>query len=462
MNNTINTNTMKTKVILIAMLMTFGLGTKVMAQANECHTTLSLFVEPAKVKNYDAALPHYDKVITECPKFSLATYQYAERMFKHFIEQGQKDKVDDLIKAYQLRMQYFPAKTKEGDVLSDIAQVKYDNSIGTKMDQFNAFDEAFKKDPENFTSPKSIYTYFSLAVDLYDEGKMDIQEVFDLYDVIIQKIEREENGLAEKLTPLMEKQDAGTDLSAKEKKYMSAYETNLEAYGKVKGSVNGKLGILADCPNLIQLYEKELPNRMEDVNWLKTAAGRLNAKECETPLFFKMVQQLHNLEPSAKSAYYLGRLADREGRRGEALDYYNQAAELETDPNAKADVYYRIAENFKDKGSYGQARTYYQKAIDQKPSMGRAYLKIANMIGSSASGCGTTPFEKRAIYWKAAEMAEKAARVDATIASNARAAAESYRQRAPSKSDIFSAGMQGKTISFGNCWVGGSVRVPNL
>ncbi|MAN60093.1 MAG: hypothetical protein CMC08_09690, partial [Flavobacteriaceae bacterium] len=404
MTNTINTNTMKTKVILIAMLMTFGLGSKVMAQANECHTTLSLFVEPAKVKNYDAALPHYNKVITDCPKFSLATYQYAERMFKHFIAQGQQDKVDDLIKAYQLRLQYFPAKTKEGDVLSDIAQVKYDNSIGSKMEQFQAFDQAFKKDPDNFTSPKSIYTYFSLAVDLYDEGKMDIQDVFDLYDVVTQKIEKEENDLAQKLTPLMEKQDAGTDLSAKEKKYMGAYETNLEAYGKVKGSVNGKLGILADCPNLIQLYEKELPNRMEDVNWLKTAAGRLNAKDCETPLFFKMVQQLHNLEPSAKSAFYLGRLADRDGKSSEALNYYNQAAELETDPNAKADVYYRIAENFKAKGSYGQARTYYQKTIDQKPSMGRAYLKIANMIGSSASNCGTTPFEKRAIYWKAAEM----------------------------------------------------------
>ena len=58
-------------------------------------------------------------------------------------------------------------------------------------------------------------------------------------------------------------------------------------------------------------------------------------------------------------------------------------------------------------------------------------------------------------------MADKAGLVDASIASEARRAASSYRQRAPSKSDIFSDGMAGKTISF-NCWIGGSVKVPSL
>ena len=49
----------------------------------------------------------------------------------------------------------------------------------------------------------------------------------------------------------------------------------------------------------------------------------------------------------------------------------------------------------------------------------------------------------------------------ASVASSARSAASSYRGRAPSKNDIFSEGMAGKTVTF-SCWVGGSVRVPNL
>ena len=113
------------------------------------------------------------------------------------------------------------------------------------------------------------------------------------------------------------------------------------------------------------------------------------------------------------------------------------------------------------KGSLSSARSYYNKALAENPSLGVAYLRIAKMYGDSSNSCGSTAFEKRAINWKAAEMAEKAARVDGSIASNARAAASSYRARAPQKSDIFSSGMAGKTITF-NCWVGGSVRVPNL
>ena len=453
---------MKTKALLLIATLMLTFGGKLTAQApDDCVITLSLFVEPAKAKNYEAALPHYDKVISECPTYSLATYQYGEKMFKYFIEKGDKTKIDAYVKNFEMRLKNYPTKTKQGAVMSKIAQLKFDNNVGTKADQFANFDNAFKTDKDNFTSPKSIYTYFSLAVDLYEQNGMAIQDVFDLFDEVTEKIEHEEIGLAKRLTGLINKQESGAQLSKKEDKAMNASEKNLVAYSKVKGSVNGKLGILADCPNLIPLYQKDFEAKKNDVNWLRRAAGRLNSKDCDTPLFFQLVQQLHNLEPSAKSAFYLGRLADRKGDASSALDYYNQAAELETNPSSKADIYYRIAENAKKKGSLSQARSYYLKAVEQKPSYGRAYLKIANMYASSANNCGSSPFEKRAMYWKAAEMASKAARVDASIAGNARATASAYRERTPTKSEIFSAGMGGKTISF-KCWVGGSVRVPNL
>lgn len=451
---------MKTKAIFLSAMLVLAFGSKTMAQ-EKCATLGSLFIEPAKAKNYEGALAHYDNLVTECPTYSMATYQYAEKMYKHFIGKGDKSKIADLEKVYKLRMQYYPAKTKEGELMMKMAQVKYDNDIGTKMEQFNAFDAAFKKDEDEFTSPKSLYTYFSLAVDLFNAGEKPIDDVFDLYDIVIQKIEKEEGKLASALTMLLDKQEAGTKLTSKEERKLNAYEKNLEAYGKVKGSVDGKLGQLADCPNLIPLYEKDFENKKTDVNWLRRAAGRLSAKDCDTPLFFQLVQQLHTLEPSAKSAYYLGKLAEKDGKGSTALDYFNQAAELETNPADKAKVYYSIAENFRKKGSYGQARSYYMKMVEVKPSAGIAYLKIADMIAKSANSCGNTVFEKRAIYWKAAEYADRAARVDGSIASNARSAASSYRGRAPSKSDIFSEGMAGKTITF-NCWVGGSVRVPSL
>ncbi|WP_164679420.1 hypothetical protein [Rasiella rasia] len=451
---------MKTKAFLLTALLFVAFGSKSFAQ-DECATLGSLFTAPAKAKNYQAALPHYQPLVDKCPTWSVAVYQYGTMMFEDFIEKGDKSKITDLENTVRLRMQHFPSKTKEGREMANIAQVKYEAGIGTKMEQYKAFEAAFKKDEATFTSPKSLYTYFSLAVDLQEEGKMDVQDVFNLYDTIIDKLEKEETQLAKSLIQLTDKEEAGTALSSKEKKNLSRYETNLGAYGKVKGSVNGKLGNLANCENLIPLYEKLFEEKKNDVNWLKSAAGKLNSKDCETPMFFKMVQQLHTLDPSAKSAFYLGRLAEKDGDASKAMDYYNQAAELETNPKDRAKVYYSIAENMRRKGSLSSARNYYNKAVAESPTFGNAYLRIAKMYASSANNCGATAFEKRAIYWKAANMADKAARVDGSIASVARQTASSYRGLAPGKTEIFSSGMAGKTITF-NCWVGGSVKVPNL
>ncbi len=450
--------------LFVALLTILGTGSKMLAQAdNDCHVTLSLFIEPAKVKNYDEAVKHYDKVVKDCPTFSVATYQYAVKMFKDFIKKGDKTKVKDLIDAYKYQLQYFPnhKTVKEGKILSAIAQTEYDNKLKSKEELFADFDNAFKKDEKNFKSPKSLYTYFSIAVDLFNDGKKDIQEIFDLYDIVSGKIDKEEVNLAKIVTQLVDKQEAGETLTSKEERKLKAAEKNLKAYGTVRGSVDGKLGKLADCPNLIPLYSKDFEAKKNDINWVKKAASRLSAKDCDDPLFFQLVQQLHSLEPSAESAYYLGKLAAKDGKSGQALEYYLQAAELETDINKKAKYLYSIAENYRKKGSFGKARNYYRKVLEVKPNHGRAYLKIAQMYAKSSDACGSTVFEKRAVNWLAAQMADKAARVDASIASTARSAASSYRQRAPSKSDIFSEGMSGKTITF-NCWIGGSVKVPNL
>lgn len=454
---------MKTKFVLLFTILLLTFSGKSIAQApDDCQISLSYFTEPAKIKNYEAALPYYEKLIQECPNFNLAIYQYGVKMFEYFIdEKGDKSKVNNLIQAWELRLQNFPEQTKEGDVLLTIAQIKFDNNIDTKTEQFNAFDTVFKKYPAEFTSGKSLYTYFSLAVDLHNSGEKDLQEIFNLYDVVISKIDIEKNSLAEKLTPLIDKEEAGTALTEKEQRAKDVYDNNLGVYGTIEGSVNGTLGQLADCVNLVPFYEKDFEAKKNDIDWLKAASNRLDAKDCETPLSNKLAIRLHELEPSSISAYLLGKQAEASGKASKAMEYFNQAADLEKDNSKKAKIYYSIAENNRKKGSLGAARTYYNKMLEVKPSAGIAYLKIAQMIGDSSNSCGNTVFEKRAINWLAAEMAAKAARVDGSVASSANAAASAYRQRAPQPSDIFSEGMAGKTITF-NCWVGGSVRVPNL
>lgn len=456
---------MKRKITLFLSAVLIGAGS-VHAQANqECATVAALAYSDAKAKNYDAAYPRIQTLRKDCPTYSIVTYQYGERILKDRLDKaadGEKAAIaEDLMNLYKERLQHFPAKTDEGKMNADIAQLMYDSKIGTNEEQFTAFDKAFKKDP-NSLNAKSLYTYFYLLVELQDAGKRDLQDVFDLYDKVTGKLEEQENETAEGLAKLIEKQDAGEELTAKEKERLNAYEINLKAYSTVKGSINAKLGQRADCDNLIPLYSKDFDAKKTDTEWLKRVNSRLSGKDCtDDPLFVKVSEALHKLEPSASSAYSLGQLAESKGDMSKAMQYYNQAAELQKDPSVRANIYYRIANNMKSKGQFGQARNMYRKALDARPSYGRAYLQIANMIASSANNCGETAFEKRAVYWKAAEYADRAGRVDPSLSSTANETAAAYRGRAPQRSDIFQSDMQGKTISIG-CWIGESVRVPNL
>jgi tetratricopeptide (TPR) repeat protein len=308
-----------------------------------------------------------------------------------------------------------------------------------------------------------LYAYFDLMVEMQDAGDRELQDVFDNYDKVMEKIEEEENDAAERLAPLLKKQEEGEELTSKEKKQIEYAEINLKNYNLVKGSINAKLGARADCDNLIPLYKKDFEAKKSDVSWLQNANARLSAKDCtEDPLFFQVSEALHQLEPSANSAYSLGQLAEADGDRAKALEYYNEAAELEEDPNDQARIYYRIATNYKERGSFSQARNFYRKGISAKPSLGRAYLQIANMIAQSANSCGETTFDKRAVYWLAADYAARAARVDPSIASNANQTATAYRGRAPQKADVFQQGRSaGEAINIG-CWIGETVRIPQM
>lgn len=434
------------------------------AQNPECMTNLSIYAEHAKVKNYDAAYEPWKKVYESCPDINRANFTYGERILAHKIENStgaDKDGyVQELMSLYDNSIKYFPTNFTKAGVAIDKALLLYDNKMASDEELFNMLDKAFKDDRANFKNPKALYLYFSSLVDLHGAGKKDLQDVFDTYDNVTEKIEEENKKLTDVVTKLLPKDSLGT-LTSKEKSQLRVASTNSESYGKVAGSVDSKLGALADCDNLIPLYEKSYEEKKGDVNWVKAAVGRMFSKDCtDDPMFRKLFEAQLALDPSASAYLYGGTLKQKSGDTKGAIEDFNKAVELETDSYKKSNILYKIATTVR-KISKSQARSYALKAIDADPANGKAYLLIANLYAGSANDCGSTPFEKRAIYWKAADMARKAGRVDPSLSNTASQTAASYAAKAPTKEMIFSSGKAGQTISF-SCWVGGSVTVPNL
>ncbi len=456
---------MKTKLYFAAIMFLGMMGvSNAQAQNPECMTNLSIFSEHAKVKNYDAAYEPWKKTYETCPQLNNAIYVYGERILKHKIDKAsgaeKEGYVNELLGLYDNKLTHFSSKTSPGETMVDKALTKYDNKMADDAEMYSMLSEAFTKDEENFTNPKALYLYFSSLVDLHNDGKNELQEVFDVYDAVTGKIEVENDKLTDKIATLLPKEEAGT-LTSKEKRSLRVYNSYSENYGKIAGSIDSKLGALADCSNLIPLYEKSFEEKKGDINWVKRAVGRMYGKECtDDPLFGKMVEVQAELDPSADVYVYLGSLKKKNGDTNGAVADFNKALELETDGKKKSNIAYKIATSY-TKTSKSSARSYAQKAIDANPANGRAYLLIASLYASSANACGDSPFDKRAIYWKAADMARQAGRVDPSLSGRASQAATSYNAKAPTKEMIFSSGKAGQTVSF-SCWVGGSVKVPAL
>ena len=439
--------------------------------SDECLQNLSIFAEYAKVKNYDEAYEPWNKVRKECPSLNVAIYSYGERILKDRIKKATPETIDveiaDLIKLYDDWLEYFPTKRNvsvRGDIISSKAQAMLDYKVTDKMEVYKTFDLAFQTDVKSFTNPKGLYNYFKTLYDLYKEGNQGVtmEQLFNKYEEISEKFELESTNLAKKLDVILKKQDQGTPLNSREVKSKRVYGINSNAIGTFLSNLDAIISKEATCVNLVPLYKRNFEEFKTDAIWLKRAASRMDSKECsDDPFFVTLVEALHALDPSAESAYYLGILKDKAGESNEALKYYEESISLQTDPYKKAKILYKIAVKFKNAGRKSSARNYARKALSFQPSLGRAYLLISNLYASSANDCGDTQFNKRAVYWLAAQMAYKSGEVDTSIKKLALKTARSYEGRAPSKTDIFTEGNQGATIEF-DCWIKTSVKVPDL
>ena len=440
--------------------------------SEDCRENLSIFAESAKIKNYKAAYEPWMSVRTNCPKYSLATFQYGELILKDFIKnssskQEKKQYLDDLLKLYDEWAANFPIRkgvNQIGKIYSSKGQAMIDNNFENKLKIYQTFEYAYNNDINSFSNPKSLAYYFQTAYDLYKMGNSEVplEVLFNKYEELTERFESLRIDIAKNIDIILKKEESGVALSSKEERNKRIYDTNSNAVGAYLQLIDQRIAKEATCDILIPLYSKSFEANKDNSLWIKRAAGRLDGKECsDDPLFVTLVEQLHSLEPSADSAYYLGILNDKSGNSDQALKYYQESVTLESDNYKKANILYRIAVKFKNSGRKTSSRSYAERALSFQPSMGKAYILIANLYASSANACGDSQFNKRAVYWLAAQTAQKAGRVDASIRKIANRTAASYNGRAPSKTDIFTEGNQGQTVRF-SCWIGRSVKVPNL
>lgn len=460
--NNLTTKMMRKKITNLTMALFLLVGMSAVyaqkdygAEPQKCKNNLSLFHESVKGKNYADAYEYWLWCFENCPKGSKLIYSDGLKIAKDKYEKGEKEAGGELIdKIYAQRIKYYPDNL--GKVYSDWA-ISLEKRGASKEKVFEKLQAGFDADPSGL-SVKNMAKFFQEVTNRNKDT--NVQKVFDTYDDVLEAVNIKIAKLTKELDKLNTKEAAGQTLSAKEKRKQKNNTINLRGLGQVEDVLDQIISEVATCERLIPLYNKGFESHKTDAKWLRRAASRLNAKECtEDAIYPKMVEAYVNADPSPKAYIFYADLLDSRGQTKKALEYRNKAVDLEPDAYKKADYLYRIALTMKRR-SRSASRSYALKALKYRPSMGHAYLLIANLYAKSANSCGKDEFSKRMVYVAAVNKARRAKAVDPSISATANKYIKSYTHNMPSKKMIFQLGLKSGTPYKINCWIGETVRIP--
>ena len=401
--------------------------------STKCVENLSLYIEFYKQKNYPDALMGWRSVYADCPKSSKKMYANGARMYK-YLSRKEKDPVkkallvDTLMATYDQRIVNFG---QEGFVLG----LKGEAYMQYRKDKVEEAYVILKKSIElqgNKSKAGPLTAYFQASIQMLEKEKITKEEVIGAFDVVSSHIAYQMGKLKD---PKLEKK--------------------LAFYIKAKVNVELLFGPVATCDDLIKIYSARFDENKENTDWLKRGTRLMDRKDCtKDPLFVKMAETLHNLEPSAESAYAMGKMMVSKGQHSKAATFFKQAVELQEEADKKAEYYLTMANHyFRNLQQPTQARIFAQRAAKARPGWGDPYIAIANYYAASAKKCGTNDFEIAAVYWVAVDKCVKAKAIDRNVAAEANKKIATWSKYYPATKDAFFYGYtEGKSYTV-ECWI---------
>jgi hypothetical protein len=405
-----------------SLLMSFCFLT-VQGQNEDCDQQAASIDKLIGANDYENAYLAW-KLTGKCVSESL--YANGEKIFTYKLatpitDAEKKEYTASLLKIYSDYDKNFPNNKNSNAVKKAMLlneQPDKDNEV-----IFTLLDSAFKNHREDFTNANALNLYFDLYYNKYKSAAVTEDNFFAKQDELAMHVEQ--------LSKTTQKRD----------------------YRNVLRNIRALTSGVMTCDKLQAYYTKQFEAKKTDSLWLQRASENLVSGKCaKSPVFLRIATEWYALKPNAKSAFYLAKASQQQKDRAAAMKYYGIAAGLETDPAQKAEIYYTMAMTDRQ-----NATDNLKKAVAAKPSMGKAYLMMAEMYASS--GCGNNPFEQKAIYFLAAKTARKAGELDPTMKKAGESMAESFMKKAPTRDEIKSARKAGKTIAYG-CGINESVTLP--
>jgi tetratricopeptide (TPR) repeat protein len=377
-----------------------------------CVTNLSFYRDYATQEKYKEAAPYWRNAIGACPPAaSQNLYIDGIKIMKYLIANTRdpklrKSRIDSLFMLYDRRIEHF--KVNKGNVYKlkayDVVQYMKDDDL--------------------------IYQAFETAV-LAGGSKTDARTMIDAMNAAL-KVYNSKRLPADKFMGFYNKLRTFADQSATEKPgdaQAKRLPTDLENLFVSSG--------VASCDNMIAMYEKEFnaaPANKELVSRILQMMGMNHCTQNE--FYYRIVEAYHKLEPTAGSAYTVGKVYLLKKDPATAVKYYKEAVTRSDSGKEKAKYLAELGTLYlQELNDHAQAMACAKQAMNSDANNGRAYL-LRGMIWANEE-CGGNDIAKKAKYWLAVDYAAKAKSIDPALADEANQYINAYSRYFPEQQDAF-------------------------
>ena len=226
-------------------------------------------------------------------------------------------------------------------------------------------------------------------------------------------------------------------------KLTSAADANIvstEKKDKTKASIEQLLmqSGAASCENLEKIFKPQYTASPDDKELLSKIVSMLSRGKCTSAFQLEVSEKLYSIEPTSIAAASIASSYEQKGDLTNAIKYYSEAVDKETDNAVKSTYALGAAGVCLVGGKVSKAIEFAQKCISVNKEEGLAYFILAQAQAQSIQGASCSAFNKKAAYWVVVDNLLRARGLVSDEHMDAvNSSISAYSQQFPSSEDIF-------------------------
>ena len=399
----------------------------------DCRNNISLYSENLKTKNYADAYTYWQKVFADAPVSRHSLYTDGVTILKSLIAgtkvlEERKAYADEMMKVYDQQLQYL-------DKLNMLRKTPW-TEYYVKGEKAHNYLTYYPKMDNN------------LAYDMLREvietakDKNQYYIIGDYMKVSLAKFKADETHREQFIQDYLVSAEYIASIAEKAQNMSNPNPKLIEAVIKIKDNVDGYFinSGAAECSQLEAIYAPKVEENKDNLEYLRKVVSVMAMLNCnESEVYYTASEYAHHIAPTAATAAGCAYSYLKRGDLGKSIEYFDQAIELDTVAESKAEYCYKAAVVLNSDRQLSKAKSYITKAISLNGNKGAYYILLAK-IYAAAPKWNDKPLLDKCKYFVVLDRLYQAKRVDETVAEEANKMIAAYSTHTPTIQDLFMLG----------------------